>query len=107
MSLNSDIVDEREYIMKKSKSAGRKRATFRIKADPGSKVYVCGSFNDWNGDAKEMKDSGGKGEYTAVLFLPPGRYEYKFVINGEWHIDPACADWVLNDFGTLNSVLVV
>ena len=47
------------------------------------------------------------GDYHITLMLPPGRHEYKFVINGEYKIDPDCPQWTLNDFGSLNSVLDV
>ncbi|MFT4639302.1 MAG: hypothetical protein ACI8T1_002627 [Verrucomicrobiales bacterium] len=41
------------------------------------------------------------------MLFEPGRYEYKFVINGEWSADVHCPHWVLNEFETLNSVLIV
>ena len=93
--------------MKQSTTAGRKRQNFRIRADPGSDVYISGTFNSWNGEAKKMKDSNGDGEYSLSLLIPPGRHEYKFVINEKWHVDPECPNWVVNDHGTLNSVIHV
>ena len=92
---------------KKSTTAGRKRIQLHIKADPGSEVYVSDSFNNWNENAKKMVDRNNVGEYRATLYLPPGKHEYKFIINGEWHVDPECPNWAVNDCGTLNSVLVV
>ena len=93
--------------MKQSTTSGRTRRNFRVRADPGSNVYVSGSFNHWDEKAKKLKDANGDGVYSLSLFLHPGRHEYKFVINGEWHVDPECPDWVVNDFGTLNSVIHV
>ena len=92
---------------KQPTSAGRKRRNFRVLTKPGSDVYLSGSFNNWKDKDKKMKDPGGNGEYSISLFLPPGKYEYKFVINGEWHVDPECPDWVVNEHGTLNSVIHV
>jgi len=37
----------------------------------------------------------------------PGRYEYKFLVDGEWHRDPVNQEVCDNDFGTLNSVIFV
>jgi hypothetical protein len=39
--------------------------------------------------------------------LGPGRYQYKFLVDGEWIVDPAASQNVANAFGTLNSVLEV
>ena len=83
------------------------RVTFRVRAEVGSKVFLAGSFNDWNPTAKAMADKDGTGEFTCTLSLPKGRYEYKFVINGTWCADPECKDWVGNDMNTINSVIVV
>ena len=89
------------------KSKGTRRVRFEFVADPGSEVFVTGTFNGWNPDAKQLKNTPGTGPYTATLMLPKGRHEYKFVVNGVWCIDPKCTDWAPNNFGSLNSVLVV
>ncbi len=80
------------------------RVTFSVRAEPGSKVYLAGSFNNWDPTVKEMSDKKGEGIFTATLILPAGAHQYKFVIDGTWCADPECADWVQNDHGTLNSV---
>ena len=92
---------------KQTTTAGRKRRDFRIRTNPGSEVFLNGSFNKWNGEAKKLKDTTGDGDYSITIFLPPGRHEYKFIINGEWQVDPDCPDWVVNKYGTLNSVINV
>ena len=73
---------------------------------PGKKVFAAGSFNDWKPE-KELKDSGNTGVYRAQLRLEPGEYQYKFVVNGNWCLDAENPRFIPNDFGTLNSVLVV
>ena len=92
---------------RKPTTAGRKRATFHVKANPGSQVYIAGSFNNWDAKSKPMKDAKGTGDYTTMLYLLKGQYEYKYVINGEWHVDPECPKWVQNDCGTLNSLVTI
>ncbi|MBT3377600.1 MAG: hypothetical protein HN742_14115 [Lentisphaerae bacterium] len=84
---------------------GRKRVRFQLRADPGSTVCVAGSFNEWDPAKKKMKYTGSV--YAATLMLHPGRYEYKFVVDDIWCVDPECPDWVPNDQGSLNSVIVV
>ena len=40
-------------------------------------------------------------------FLPPGNYEYCFVVDGEWIPDPLARESVPNPFGGRNSILNV
>lgn len=84
-----------------------KSVTFTVRADAGKSVYLAGSFNQWNPTGKKMLDKKNEGVYTATVKLAPGRYEYKFVIDGVWCADPENLDFVQNDHGTLNSVIVV
>ena len=37
--------------------------------------------------------------------LPPGQYEYKFIVDGEWMHDPANAKRKRNEYNTFNSIL--
>lgn len=55
------------------------RAEFTCEAPDASSVFLVGTFNDWNMRSTPM-DRGADGEWTAVLQLPPGEYEYKFVV---------------------------
>ncbi|MEZ5302082.1 MAG: glycogen-binding domain-containing protein [Verrucomicrobiales bacterium] len=90
-----------------SAAKGRKRVVFTVQAEPGSEVCVAGDFNGWEAGTAPLADAKGTGIFSRRMMLPPGRYEYKFVINGSWSIDPGCESWTTNDHGTLNSVLVV
>jgi 1,4-alpha-glucan branching enzyme len=85
----------------------RKRVTFRFEAGPESDVRLAGTFNNWDPAAHPLTRRNGNSTYSASLLLPPGRHEYKFVVNGEWQCDPACAEQVANEHGTLNSVIHV
>ena len=84
-----------------------KSVTFTVRADAGKSVYLAGCFNQWNPTGKKMLDKKNEGLYTTTVKLAPGRYEYKFVIDGTWCADPENLDFVQNDHGTLNSVIVV
>ena len=89
------------------KAPAKKRVTFTLAADAGSEVYLAGDFNNWDPAGKKLTDKKGDGVYSAVISLAPGEYEYKFVINGTWCVDPNCKEWRQNSLGTLNSVLRV
>jgi 1,4-alpha-glucan branching enzyme len=73
---------------------------------PGaSSVFIAGSFNDWSPDATPMLNTG-DGSWAVEIALPPGRYEYRFVVDGEWVGDPQAAETVPNAFDGVNAVLV-
>ena len=72
----------------------------------GKKVEVAGSFNDWK-ENKLLIDKENNGIYRCQLRLVPGVYQYKFLVDGQWCLDPANNDFVPNEFGSLNSVLKV
>ena len=92
--------------MKKSGSKGKK-VDFQVTVEPGNEVFLAGTFNNWDPKQHRMNDNPGSGHCKATLVLPPGRHEYKFVVNGEWRVDPDCPESVPNDQGSMNSVIVV
>ena len=70
------------------------------------KVCIAGSFNDWHPSVTPMVRLD-DGEWAKELALPPGRYEYRFVVDGQWVDDPAATELIPNPFGTPNAVLEV
>jgi len=44
--------------------------------------------------------------FSTVLYLPPGKYEYKFIVDGAWHYDPR-QPVVTDESGNLNNFVVV
>lgn len=70
-------------------------------------VFVCGDFNDWHPAGLRMIGMPGAGLWKKRLILPPGRHEYKFVVDGKWLHDPNARENVRNNCGSLNSVLEV
>ena len=86
---------------------GKKRIVFAVEAEPQSEVAVAGTFTDWEPVPLTVKQTDGDAKFQKLVYLPQGRYEYKFLINGRWSIDPACSVWAPNEFGTLNSVVDV
>ena len=80
--------------------------TFVLEEAPGRQVALAGTFNEWKPE-RFLTDRAGDGVYRVRLMLAPGEYQYKFVVDGEWRLDPANPNFVPNDFGSLNSILVV
>jgi chromosome partitioning protein len=78
---------------------------FSIEAFDAEQVHLAGDFNDWTLDGNEMEPSGGV--WTKVVKLPPGRYRYRYVIDGRWQSDPLNADVEPSAYGGDDSILVV
>lgn len=78
-----------------------------VLVDLGAKqVSLSGEFNGWSPNATPMRrDSSGHWETT--VDLAPGRYQYKFVVDGQWIPDLLAQENVWNQHGTLNSVIEV
>ena len=51
----------------KKAAAKATRVTFSVRAEAGSKVFLAGSFNNWDPTAKEMADKKGDGVFTATV----------------------------------------
>ena len=92
--------------MKKCSSPARRAINFEYVDAPGKSVLLAGSFNDWQ-PVKKLEDKNGDGVYRCRLMLVPGEYQYKFQVDGEWRSDASNPNFVPNEFGSLNSVVIV
>lgn len=81
-------------------------AQFKLYAPQAKRVNLAGSFNNWNTKTLAAKRDS-KGNWTVKVNLRPGRYEYKFLVDGSWLNDPNCTNCVGNGFGSQNSVVEV
>lgn len=81
--------------------------TFTVEAPGAGSVYLAGEFNGWDPGARAMTDDDGDGVFEVTIELAPGRYAYKFVVDGNWQADPNAADSVDDGFGGSNSVIEV
>ena len=91
---------------------------FRFMAPSARIVQLAGDWpdNKWlAGQAQtgtflvgEMKDEDGDGIWTRTEKLPPGRYQYKFVIDRvNWKEDPNNPNRTNDGFGGFNSLMDV
>jgi Glycogen recognition site of AMP-activated protein kinase len=67
------------------------------------KVYVAGSFNNWEESELRMikTDTG----WELPIYLAQGTHTYRYIVDGKWLADPDNTDKFLNEFGEYNSVL--
>lgn len=66
------------------------------------RVILSGNFNAWDESAFAMKRV--DGGWETCLSLNAGRYEYKFIVDGNWMTDPNNPKTIENQYATLNSI---
>jgi 1,4-alpha-glucan branching enzyme len=94
-------------LMRLMSGKNGKAVQFEVAAFSGSKVYVVGTFNNWDPTTHPLEYHPEDEVFRATLHLPAGTYEYKFVVDGVWHIDYECPHWVAAANGAINSVIHV
>ncbi|MFH1843316.1 MAG: alpha-amylase family glycosyl hydrolase [bacterium] len=84
------------------------QVTFVYSPDQASdQIFLAGEFNGWNAAGEKMSDPDGDGIYAVTVPLVPGRYMYKFVVDGVWFQDPGNPEAVDDGYGGQNSVIEV
>jgi hypothetical protein len=79
--------------------------TFRLKGHPNAKfVNLAGSFNDWK--PATILCGREADEWICRIDLKPGKYTYKFIVDGNWIVDPANPTKEDDGRGNTDSVLV-
>lgn len=80
--------------------------TFRLKGySEANLVILSGTFNNWNQSQYVFGREGD--EWVCRIDLDPGKYTYKFIVDGNWILDPANSVTQEDEAGNLNSVIVV
>lgn len=79
---------------------------FKLHAPGAKRVSVAGSFNNWNANTLSAKKDL-SGNWKTRINLWPGKYEYKFFVDGAWVDDPNCKSRIGNAFGTQNCVIEI
>jgi hypothetical protein len=68
-------------------------------------VALAGTFNDWSSRRHLFFRQGD--QWVCRIRLKQGSYKYKFVVDGEWILDPENKQVVENEFGSGNNALTV
>lgn len=79
--------------------------TFDPKNKKYKRVQIAGQMNDWNPAQGYMFQKDNK--WIIDLDLFPGKYQYKLILDGKWHTDPANPDSAFVVSGGYNSILTV
>ncbi|MCC7349185.1 MAG: AAA family ATPase [Phycisphaerales bacterium] len=80
---------------------------FSARFEAAKNVLIAGDFNNWSSVSTPMRTSGKPGEWFMSLPLRPGRYRYRFIVDGQWTTDPHNSYVEANQFGELNNIVEV
>jgi 1,4-alpha-glucan branching enzyme len=91
--------------MAKRKTA-KEKVTFSLHAPNATEVLLVGDFTGWLDVPLAMKRDR-RGFWKKTVSLPPGQYEYRLLVDGEWRDDPDCPNREPNEFGSENCVCFI
>ena len=80
---------------------------FTLESPRATMVAVTGEFTNWSREGLLMERDREDGIWKIVLDVRSGEYEYRFIVDGVWIRDPSNKDFVRNEFGQENSLLIV
>jgi len=69
-------------------------------------VQIAGDFNNWVNEAMDCTNQQ-EGLWEKFVPLAPGRYRYKFIVDGEWTVDPQNGISEPNPYGGIDSVITI
>ncbi|MBW2230185.1 MAG: AAA family ATPase [Deltaproteobacteria bacterium] len=82
----------------------------RFRDEAAGDVRIAGDFNGWvpdKGVRSSIEAEGPARVWTKVLTLSPGTYQYRYIVDGEWRVDPENPESTPGPMGQPNSVLHV
>jgi 1,4-alpha-glucan branching enzyme len=79
---------------------------FSVFAPEAQEVHIVGEFNNWqiDGVSRMMQNSG---TWSRKLELIPGKYRYRFVIDGKWVEDSGNPNKEINPYGSVDSLIEI
>ncbi len=98
------MVKKKKSRKLESKMEELKKVNFSLLAPDAQNVSLAGDFNDWDVNTHLLQKVS-SGTWEVNIDLNPGKYEYRFVVDGEWKNDPDCMSFTPNSFGSENCIL--
>jgi chromosome partitioning protein len=112
-SMSVQVPEKRENVLsaqeaiEKSFEMDIKEVTFAMESSAAKDIYIAGDFNDWQINDESRLARGENGWWEKRMGLSPGRYRYKFVVDGEWTVDSKNQACEINAFGSFDSVMEI
>lgn len=83
-----------------------KETLFEFYSLSAQDVRLAGTFNHWDASKHRLRRDA-DGRWHLTLKLSPGRYEYRYLVDGNWENDQRPVACVPNAFGTWNCVVEI
>ncbi len=83
-----------------------KPVTLTAKLDQARQVILTGEFTKWSRTGVAMV-KGADGLWRVSFSIPPGRYQYRLLVDGQWSDHAEAKERIPNPFGTENCLLIV
>jgi chromosome partitioning protein len=114
MALAKEVIAEEKILGKRPAkrkktfaSAAMVEKQFVFDAPKANYVKIAGTFNNWNTSEESLMERKEDGTWAKCVFLAPGTYQYRFLIDDEWVADRNNSNQVNNPFGGKNSVIKI
>jgi len=114
MALTKEVIAEEKVLSKRPAKrkkfqplAAMVKREFIFDAPDASYVKVAGTFNNWNTSEESLMERNKDGTWSKCVFLAPGTYQYRFLIDDEWVADQNNSNQVNNPFGGKDSVIKI
>lgn len=72
----------------------------------GTRVFVTGSFNNWQGKILMHTNDDNPNEFVLVIGIPLGRHHYKFIVDDQWRVNPDSPQVTDSEGKEVNEVVV-
>jgi chromosome partitioning protein len=114
--LAREILSEEAHLVEETGKRARvpvptereeKAIVFTIEAPPNARVQIAGDFNGWKPEVLHFTDRRGTPAWQKLFTLKPGKYQYKYLIDGQWTTDPENKEIADDSVGGSNSVVRV
>lgn len=102
-----DVMKTASQEIAKSIEPALREIRFTVNAPSARDIYIVGDFNQWKITDENRLARLDDGRWQKRFDLLPGRYKYKFVVDGEWLLDSTNQEREQNIYGTFDSVLML
>ena len=110
MEIAAESVAELDAPAEAEEAAEPREVIVQFRDASAHDVRIAGDFNGWVPDkgVRSLTERESEGRvWTKILQLPPGTYQYRYVVDGEWREDPENPRGIPGRVGGRISLLVV
>ncbi len=100
-------IDESTALANPESLPSQRLKDFIVKVQGAREVHIVGDFNNWRMSDQSLLWQKEEGLWQKRVFLEPGKYRYKFIIDGQWTTDPSNDFLESNPYGGVDSVLEI